>query len=314
MDDKRFDLLTKSLSSGLSRRSLLRSLVAAVGAAAVGGGQAIAAPGGGNGGKKCYGAGSLCTNAKQCCSGTCTNRVCAAEVDLCATMNCDDDNPCTTDSCLDGSCTHTPVNQGTPCGPGGWMQCDATGQCVPPLMCNPGAIEECYSGDPSTYNVGICKAGIHVCDSTGMQWGPCTGEVLPRAEICGNGQDDDCNGVIDNGCGGEQCMVATDCQYMDTACQKRTCINEVCGFDYAAAGTLLPAEFQTDGDCKLAVCDGYGNVSWNPDDADTPPAKPCVIYSCSNGEYSYTGEANGTPCVLFGADGFCDGNGACVTS
>ena len=224
MDDKRFDLLTKSLSSGLSRRSLLRSLAAAVGIAAIGAEQASAAPGGVNGGKKCYGAGSLCTNAKQCCSGTCTNRVCAPEVDLCATMNCEDDNACTIDSCLDGSCTHTPVNKGMPCGPGGWMQCDATGQCVPPLMCNPGATEECYSGDHTTYNVGICKAGTHICDPTGMQWGPCIGEVLPSAEICGNGQDDDCNGVIDNGCGGEPCMVATDCQYMDTPCQQRTCI------------------------------------------------------------------------------------------
>ncbi len=313
MDDKRFDLLTKSLSSGISRRSLLRSLAAAVGVAAVGAEVTSAAPGGVNGTKKCYGSGSLCTNARQCCSGTCTNRVCAPEVDLCATKNCDDGNDCTIDSCVAGNCTHTPVNKGTPCGPGGWMQCDATGQCVPPLMCNPGATEECYSGDPSTYNVGICKSGSHECDPSGHGMGTLHRRSAPIAEICGSGVDEDCNGVVDNGCGGEPCTVATDCQYMDTACQTRTCINGVCGFDYAAAGTLLPPEQQSDWDCKVSICDGAGKVTWTPDDNDLPPVKPCVPGYCSNGQFLYDLDPAGTLCIDFnGQEGQCDGGGSCV--
>src|SRR6187200_2679279 len=125
MDDKRFDSLTRSLASGISRRSLLRSLAAAVGVAALGVEQASAAPGGVNGNSKCYGAGSQCTNAKQCCSGTCSNRVCAPEGggDPCAGKNCDDGNPCTTDGCSAGSCTHKSVGYGTP------LATQTTGDC-----------------------------------------------------------------------------------------------------------------------------------------------------------------------------------------
>jgi hypothetical protein len=314
MEDKRFDLLTKSLSSGISRRSLLRSLAAAVGVAAVGAEVTSAAPGGVNGTRKCYGSGSLCTNAKQCCSGMCINRVCAPEVDLCATTNCDDGNDCTIDSCVAGNCTYTPAEKGRPCEPGGYKHCDATGQCVAPQMCNPGAIEECYTGDPATYNVGICKGGFHECDPTGMGWGPCIDEVLPSQEICGSGLDEDCNGVVDNGCGGEPCMVADDCQYMDTTCQTRTCIDQICGFDYAAAGTLLPPEEQF-AFCQVLICDGAGNVMWQPDDNDLPPAKPCVKYFCANGAYDYTLDPAGTLCTdINGQAGQCDGQGACTAT
>jgi hypothetical protein len=37
----------------------------------------------------------------------------------------------------------------------------------------------------------LCAAGV---------WGRCEGEVRPRAEACGNGVDDDCDGVVDEGC------------------------------------------------------------------------------------------------------------------
>jgi hypothetical protein len=43
--------------------------------------------------------------------------------------------------------------------------------------------------------VGACRAGVQRC--FGGEWGPCVGEATPGDELCGNGTDDDCNGVID---------------------------------------------------------------------------------------------------------------------
>ncbi|MDI3286767.1 hypothetical protein [Polyangium sp. 15x6] len=70
--------------------------------------------------------------------------------------------------------------------------------------CTPGEVaESCYTGPPSTNGVGICHAGVRVCTESGTP-GACEGEVLPSAEICDNGLDEDCNGTADDfmPCGG----------------------------------------------------------------------------------------------------------------
>ncbi|MCG9911653.1 MAG: hypothetical protein MH137_10175 [Flavobacteriales bacterium] len=49
-------------------------------------------------------------------------------------------------------------------------------------------------------NVGICNPGTKTCQTNG-NFSNCVGQVLPLpAEICGNGIDDDCNGIVDDGC------------------------------------------------------------------------------------------------------------------
>jgi hypothetical protein len=83
-----------------------------------------------------------------------------------------------------------------------------------------------HSPDPSTCTDGqrgpcetTCgSVGERACGADG-RFGAC----VPPAEICGNGEDDDCDGVVDNGCGvcrfgdGESCT--TSCGSMG----KRTC-------------------------------------------------------------------------------------------
>jgi hypothetical protein len=55
---------------------------------------------------------------------------------------------------------------------------------------NPGANQACSTGKP-----GICAAGTTVCSSGQLT---CQQSQQPHAETC-NGQDDDCDGVVDNG-------------------------------------------------------------------------------------------------------------------
>ncbi|MFU8803930.1 MAG: hypothetical protein ACNA8W_09000, partial [Bradymonadaceae bacterium] len=59
--------------------------------------------------------------------------------------------------------------------------------------------QPCYTGPIETLGWGICRAGVRDCQADGT-WGPCIGEQLPETEVCGDGLDNNCNGVIDDGC------------------------------------------------------------------------------------------------------------------
>jgi streptogramin lyase len=99
--------------------------------------------------------------------------------------DCDDHNPALTRDCGAAArkCTAAPFTEGCPC------LADASRQC--------------YAADESTIGVGRCRAGRQSCP-TG-EWSACEGAVVPHFEEC-NGQDDDCDGVSDEGvlspCGG----------------------------------------------------------------------------------------------------------------
>ena len=63
------------------------------------------------------------------------------------------------------------------------------------VTCTPGDTQPCYNGPSGTVDVGICKAGVSTCVEDGSDWSECVGEVTPKAEICSNGIDEDCDGV-----------------------------------------------------------------------------------------------------------------------
>lgn len=65
--------------------------------------------------------------------------------------------------------------------------------------CVPGTSTSC-SGTPF---IGICSPGWKECKADGTGYGACINQVLPQTEICGNGLDDDCDGLLDpdEGCG-----------------------------------------------------------------------------------------------------------------
>ncbi|MGZ3406695.1 MAG: hypothetical protein ACXVAN_09665 [Polyangia bacterium] len=97
----------------------------------------------------------------------------------------------TVNNCVDGgSCT---TNNPGDCAMG-HAACSGDQQlCVPDVT-----TQRCYTGAPSTMNKGVCKAGTQTCIGA---LGSCDGEVKPAAqEDCFNDLDDDCDGVVNNGC------------------------------------------------------------------------------------------------------------------
>ncbi|MCB9643869.1 MAG: DUF11 domain-containing protein [Myxococcales bacterium] len=70
--------------------------------------------------------------------------------------------------------------------------------------CQDGSQRSCYTGDPKTRNVGVCRNGIQRC--VGGKWqATCDGEVKPSAEVCDNGKDENCDGQVDEGCNVPAC-------------------------------------------------------------------------------------------------------------
>ena len=79
--------------------------------------------------------------------------------------------------------------------------------------CEPaGATRACWGGPTAARMIGACHAGTQSCASTGefQSWDSCAGQILPATEDCGNGVDDDCDGLTD--CKDPDCATAAACQ------------------------------------------------------------------------------------------------------
>lgn len=81
-----------------------------------------------------------------------------------------------------GACTPTDRNFSSGGGSGGNNSCVADTQ------------EACYSGPEGTLEIGLCRAGVHVCLQDGSGFGECGGEVVPQAENCLTLDDEGCDG------------------------------------------------------------------------------------------------------------------------
>ncbi|HUQ06656.1 MAG TPA: MopE-related protein [Kofleriaceae bacterium] len=73
---------------------------------------------------------------------------------------------------------------------------DSNGPCV----CPPGEQWTCYSAAPQTDGVGACRQGVRTCDADAQGYSSCVGEIVPVAEHCRDGIDNDCDGATDEGC------------------------------------------------------------------------------------------------------------------
>jgi hypothetical protein len=89
----------------------------------------------------------------------------------------------------------------------------------PNAPCQPGRVASCYTGQDGTAGVGPCAKGTRTCSDQGI-WSGCMGEVVPAAEACNDGVDNNCNGMADEDidvdrdgfttCGGDLCD-STEC-------------------------------------------------------------------------------------------------------
>lgn len=123
--------------------------------------------------------------------------------------------------------------------------------------CLPGDTKPCYTGPLDKVDVGACKRGTSTCSADGLGWGACEGEVLPVAEVCANGADDDCNGEVDDdadldGDGWGTC--AGDCCDVE---------GEAC----STPGLVNPGAFEVEDNTVDDDCDGEMDEAPQPCDA-----------------------------------------------
>ncbi|MBP8811392.1 MAG: hypothetical protein KBG48_15835 [Kofleriaceae bacterium] len=166
---------------------------------------------------------------------------------------------CNADGTGYGACLGAIGPSAEVCGDGLDNDCDGASDegCV----CAPGSGQSCYSGAPGTEGVGACVAGTQTCAADGTAWGACAGEVTPTAEVCGNGLDDDCDGVADDGCVCAPGSTATCDTGSAGVCAAgiMTCNVDGTGYGVCVAVTAPVAEACGNGlddDCDGVVDDG----------------------------------------------------------
>jgi hypothetical protein len=95
----------------------------------------------------------------------------------------------------------------------------------------------CYGGPANTRNRGACRDGTIACPPSDGD--ACSGDVLPRMEVCGNGVDEDCDGTLDNGCSG---MTSTCDTAMDVSTTTMRTVNgTTCGYNDAISPCVTGA-------------------------------------------------------------------------
>ena len=278
---------------------------------------------------------NLCAGALQCSLGACVP-------DPAKKIDCDDQNPCTTDTCIaaTGACDHQLSGDGKPCDDGDvctfaetcqGLQCVAgakvacalgsaacPAQCDPQLGCAapPGGSQVCNDGNACTTN-DTCIQGL------------CVG-----AASCGCATDADCASVAVPACAGKAVCQAGACVVDATLalpCDTTgaaNCIASVCtssGCTAVAMPDLAPCN---DGDactwgdkCQAGACSSGGILPC--DDGNACTVDSCASASGCNHVPQATGSAcsDGNPCttgdacsagVCAGPGSQCDDNAACT--
>lgn len=185
-----------------------------------------------------------------------------------------------------------------------------------------GATEECYPGAPATERVGQCTPGSRTC--TDGRWTPCTGYTLPSAETCDDGLDDDCDGVIDQGC---PCELGTErpCYSSEPATQDvgtcrsglQGCVTGVWSSECTGeVGPVTESCNEQDDDCNGLVdegcdcLDGATRACYTGPDG-TEGVGPCHggQVTCQSGQWpaSCDGQVGPAPEGCNGVDDDCNG-------
>jgi hypothetical protein len=136
-------------------------------------------------------------------------------------------------------------------------------------VCLPDAMVPCYSGPAGTATVGVCQAGLALCNDQGTALGACLGEVVPKPETCNTPVDDDCDAATNEEGTGCVCLPGTTSSCYSGpagtqnvgACQpgSRTCNSEGTAWG-GCAGEVVPQTEACgnggDDDCDGAIDEG----------------------------------------------------------
>ena len=128
--------------------------------------------------------------------------------------------------------------------------------------CVPGEQQICpYEGPAGTEGVGPCRAAVRTCQKD-KTWGKCEDGYEPVREIgelCSNGIDDDCNGVVDDGLDidGDGYGACSDCCENDRECG-------------GLAELIHPGAYEMIGDGIDNNCDGQIDEPTSCDGEDEP--------------------------------------------
>ncbi len=167
----------------------------------------------------------------------------------------------------------------------------------------------CYNGPDGTEGVGLCQAGTRVCRNA--EFSDCD-DVRPTPELC-NGQDDDCDGEIDEGNPGAGVACDADapgrCRPGTTVCLRGTvvCQSNLERIDETCNGQ--------DDDCDGMTDEGPGGFPLQTDCYGGPQGRGGVgvcdlgVSVCENGTFGEcVGDVLPGAEVCDGLDNDCDGN------
>jgi hypothetical protein len=235
--------------------------------------------------------GNPCTVNDQCQAGQCKSG---------DEINCDDDNLCTQDVCLNGGCNHAPLNN-VGCDDGN--ECTSNDACVNGICVGEGN-ESCCLKDADCDDGNACTKDICV-----LETGQCTAQTAPMNNLSCNSDNNGCtNGDY---CQNGTCMVGSDvdCSGFDEECKIASCESSgiqtyKCTLNPKVEGTPCDDKlFCTDNDsCNVAgAC-----VGGNPVDC-SQAGGGCISGACNED----TDQCEGDP-VQDGVSCNADDNGCTV--
>ncbi|MFO0761084.1 MAG: hypothetical protein U0359_31690 [Byssovorax sp.] len=209
--------------------------------------------------------------------------------------DCNDQNPCTDDGCVNGTCVASPVADGP-------SSVSKPGDCKV-TVCTGGAAKEQVDDTD-------IPADDNDCTADTCAEGHPHNTALPDGDGCTlNGHPGTCvGGTCEVACG-------ADLPPCDDGkpCTEDTCDEGKgrCSFEPLEDGTKTPGAMDLPGDCLGHVCSGGKDVIVN-DDADVPKTETdCDQELCNAGVPSNPALPPDTPCFTAGG-AVCDGQGACV--
>ena len=259
--------------------------------------------------------GFVCAPATQCGgASTCVGTVCAAGPG----GSCDDNNPCTADSCsANGTCAHAPLdgiacNDGNACN--GSEMCRA-GTCAAgtPVVCT--ASDQCHNAGTCDQATGMCSNPAKADGATCNDGNACTDTDVCRAGSCG-GAPKTCTPS-------DQCHIAGVCDPTTGTCSNpvavgKTCddgntctMNDVCSANGSCAGSgtcgPTPCERCQADNCPADIAGCSSLTGQDRIDCD-------ALFACTertncadggDGQSCYCGTADIGACLGTGANGEC---------